>query len=171
MSRTEVKNRVLLLGWGGALLLASIVVIFLTNTYFGSNPWSIGEIGLLWCFLASCVLLLRHYRRGRRQGERRIAWYSHPDIVFCLLGIASGLLIALSDIQKWMFIRSGRTMEIDLVPPRSTIGLDPFLSLLGAGDHMTILMIAAIMINLCWFVLALVLIIQFLKQKSTPTRG
>ena len=174
MLRTEVKKTIQLIGLSGALLFVSIVAVFLMNVRYAINPWNIGEIGLLWCFLIGCIASPRafwHYRIEKRRGERRNAWYRYPDLVLCLLGLVSGLLVALSVIQNWILSSTHHPFDpgLEIAPPRSVIGLDPFLSFIGTNGHESALMIAAALTNLCWFVLALVLIVQVLKQKNVPT--
>jgi hypothetical protein len=167
MFQIDAKKTVLLIGSSGALLLVSIAVLFLINAHFGLNPWNVGEIGLLWCFLIGCMVFpraLHHYRREKRRGERSIAWYRYPDLVLCLLGFVSGLLFLLSLIQEWILSSDPHILQI--APPRTVIGLDPFFSIIGSGGHVNALMIAAAIINLCWFVVALVLLIQVFKQRN-----
>jgi hypothetical protein len=167
MFQTDAKKTVLLIGSSGVLLLVAIAVVFLINAHFGLRPWNAGEIGLLWCFLIGCMVFpraLHRYRREKRRGERRIAWYRHSDLVLCLLGFVSGLLFILSLFQE--LVLSSDPHMLQIAPPRTVIGLDPFFLIIGTGGHVSALMMAAAIINFCWFVLALVLMIQVFKQRN-----
>jgi hypothetical protein len=167
---TAAKKKGLVVAQSGVLLLVSIVVVFFINVPYALNPWNIAEITLLWCFFISCIVFpkaLWHYRTERRLGARN-AWYRYPDLVLCLLGLVSGMLITLSIIQNWILSSFHRPFDpgLEFVPPRSVIGLDPFLSFIGTNGHVSALMLAAVLANLCWSIVVLVLIVQVLKQKN-----
>ena len=164
MFRVETRKVVLMICLGVALLLICIAVVFAIDVHFSLDPWSDGEVEMLWFFLVGSMVFpgaLRRYRAGR-QAERKVPWYRRPELILCLIGLVSGLMFAVSVVQKWVWSVS----TSNLGPSQPVIDLGLSQPLIIANGHLNVLAIATATIDLCWFALVIVLIFQALKQNQ-----
>lgn len=106
MIRIEKKKVALVIGLGAALMLICIGAVFVIDTHFSLDPWSDGDVEVLWYFLAGSIFFpraLRRYRAGR-QGERKVPWYHRLDFILCLIGLVFGPVFVLSVIQNGLIL-------------------------------------------------------------------
>ena len=164
MFRVETRKVVLMIGLGVALLIISLAVVFVIDTHLSLDPWRGGDVEMLWFFLVGSIFFpgaLRRYRADRQAG-RKGPWYRRPDLLLCLIGLVSGLVFAVSVVQKWfvfVFIKGIGSTH----PPVFAQGL-----LLALG-------MALFTVYLCWIALLTVLIYQAIKhntqrKKDSPQR-
>lgn len=149
MVRIEKRKIALMISLGIALMLLCLGVVFVIDTHFSLDPWSDGDTEILWCFLLGSIFFpgaLRRYRAGK-QGERKVPWYHRLDFILCLIGLVSGLMFALSVVQKWV--------ESVLMSADSPV--------IGEGS-LTALLIVMIIVDLCWIALIILLLSQMIKQ-------
>lgn len=149
MFRIEKRKAALIVGFGIALLLICIGVVFVIDTRFSLDPWGDGDVEALWYFLMGCLFFpgaLRRYRAGR-QGERKVPWYHRLDLIGCLIGLIFGFVFALSVVQKWV----------------ASVLMTSNSPAVSEGS-LTILAIAMIAVNLCWIALVILLLYQMIKQ-------
>lgn len=153
MVQVETRKVVLMIGLGVALLLVCIAVVFVIDVHFSLDPWGDGDVEMLWYFLVGSMFFpgaLRRYRAGR-QAERKVPWYHRLDLILCLIGLVSGLVFAVSVVQKWVW----SVLTSDIGPPHPLIVTE---------GHLRTLAITMTIIYLCWIAMVILLIYQALKQ-------
>ena len=155
MFRTDTRKLVLAITLGTVLLILCIAAALIIDTHFSSDPRYDDEAEMLWYFLVGSVFfpgVLRRYRAGR-QAEQKIPWYRRLDLILCLGSLVSGLVFALSVVQKWF--------EFVLI---HGIGSTP--SLVFGEGRLEALMIALTAFYGCWIALLLLFIYQALRQRK-----
>jgi hypothetical protein len=155
MFRTDTRKLVLAIGLGAALLILCIAAHLIIDAHFSSDPRSDMDAEMLWFFLVGSVFFpgaLRRYRAGR-QAEQKIPWYRRLDLILCLGALVSGLVFALSVVQKWF--------EFVLIQGIGSTSSPVFSE--GRLEALTIALLASYG---CWIALLLLFIYQALKQRK-----
>ncbi len=149
MVRVETRKVILMIGFGIALMLICVAVVFVIDTHFALDPWGDGDIEVLWYFLIGSMFFpraLRRYRAGR-QTELKVPWYRRVDLILCLIGLVFGPTFALSVVQKWV--------EFVLMNDNVMVFSEGGLRALD---------VAVITVNLCWIALTILLFYQMIRQ-------
>lgn len=162
----RAKKVALLIGLIAVFLVVSMVVVNAIDTHYGGygiDVWHDRKLELLWLFLIGCLLFPNVFHRYRtlRRRERTIPWYRCLDLTLCLLALVSGLLFATIALQQWVIFLTPGTV------PGSDIGPTPFKMLLGTYqplmvgyNHVNSLTATIVLLDLCWLLLILFLLIQ-----------
>lgn len=153
MFRIEKRKVPQIVGLMVVLIIISIAIVMVIDAHFALDPWGDGDVTMLWYFLMGSIFFpgaLRRYRVAR-QAEQKVSWYHRPDLILCLIGLVSGLIFALSVVQKWfefVFIN-------DTGSPHSVAFTEGFL---------LALVIIRVVLYLCWIGLLIVLICYTINQ-------
>lgn len=175
----RAKKVALLIGLIAVFLVVSIAVVFAIDVHAHTVTWNDRRIELLWFFLVGCLFFpgVLHRYRTLRQRERNIPWYRRFDLTLCLLALVSGLLFAIIVIQELTVeaIYASHRAVIDLGPGTMMIYIGSYQTngLFGSNNLVNALTIALIVLDLCWLLLALFLLIQaisflFTRLRHTP---
>jgi hypothetical protein len=152
MVRRDTRKFVLMISFGVVLFILCAAVVFVIDTHFSLSPWGDEDATMLFYFVCGCIFFpgaFRRYKAGRK-AEIKISWYRRPDFILCLVGLVSGLIFALSVLQKWV--------EYVLLH-------DDFVPFPLGRNFFTAEAIAIAVTYLSWLALLILFIYQGVKQK------
>lgn len=178
MFSLDVKQRILRIVLCIVLLLASAAVVFAIDPSLRSNFWNGWndlngrQVVSLWLFLMGCLFfpgVFRRYRAGR-QRERNIPWYRRLGVTFCLIALVSGLIFVNLVLQLWVVSHAGQIIGYGRTRPMVLWGMAETLPYVKGAP---VLMNSIIIFDLCWLLLAFVLLVQvagflFTKLRHIP---
>lgn len=172
----RAKRVALLVGLAAVFLVISMVVVNAIDTHYGGygiDVWHDRKLELFWFFLVGCLFFPNVFHRYRvlRRRERTIPWYRRFDLTLCLIALVSGLLFATIAIQQWViFLTPGTVLGSDIGPTPFKMLLGTYQPLMVGYNHVNGLTATIVVLDLCWLLLALFLLIQAISFLFTRLR-